>query len=504
MFILKLTLPVIVLLTVAGTVSGVHLDRKNEEPRILVFSKTEGFRHSSIEVGISAIQALGETNGFNVDTTEDAMAFTESNLNNYDAVVFLNTTKNVLNNEQQDAFKGFIQAGGGFVGIHSATDTEYDWPWYGRLVGAYFLSHPNNPNVRTGMFRVLDKDHESTHGLPDRVKREDEFYNFKSINPDIKVLVDIDESSYEGGTNGDHHPMSWYHEYDGGRAWYTAMGHTEETYSEPFFLQHLLGGIRYAIGSEKLTYMNEPPQVDIDLTGCNRTFYFEGVPIQYSVRVTDEEDGSIGDGGIDPSQVVVTAQYFPKGQKIHKSIQSQASPTMPHEGTYMPPGGFGEGSVMLRAAYKDRGVNGSPGIISEETIHLRSPKIDVSTGELSDGVIKFSGSQAHRNLVVAAESGSYIRFPGLYLTALSEIHFIASVPSHIQGRGGIIEVRLDAPDGPVIGQTSFIDSPTLSHYPVSIEATTGDYDVYFVFKNDEPGEGELFGVMTAEFIGERS
>jgi len=109
------------------------------------------------------------------------------------------------------------------LGIHSAADTEYEWPWYGRLAGAWFNGHPNNPNVRKGTFRVLDKSHPSTEGLPDRWMREDEFYNFKSIDPSIHVLVDIDEKSYEGGTNGDRHPMSWYHDFDGGRAFYTNM-----------------------------------------------------------------------------------------------------------------------------------------------------------------------------------------------------------------------------------------------------------------------------------------
>ena len=136
-----------------------------QEPRVLVFSKTAGYRHSSIETGIAAVQKLGRENGFAVDATEDAGAFTERNLKRFRAVVFLNTTGDVLDARQQDAFERYIQAGGGWVGIHSATDTEYDWPWYGRLAGAYFESHPNNPNVRKGTFRVLDKDHPSTAGI---------------------------------------------------------------------------------------------------------------------------------------------------------------------------------------------------------------------------------------------------------------------------------------------------------------------------------------------------
>ena len=231
-----------------------------QQPRVLVFSRTTGFRHSSIPNGIAAIRKLGQENGFAVDTSEDAGAFTQKNLARYSAVVFLSTTGDVLNPAQQDVFERYIQAGGGYVGVHSATDTEYDWPWYGRLAGAYFNGHPGNPNVRKGSYRVLDTTHVSTRGLPARFDREDEFYNFKSIDPTIHVLIEIDEKSYEGGTNGDHHPMSWYHAFDGGRAWYTNMGHTEATYTEPLFLQHLLGGLRYAIGTGTVDFNRARPE----------------------------------------------------------------------------------------------------------------------------------------------------------------------------------------------------------------------------------------------------
>jgi cytochrome c len=227
---------------------------QSQQPRVLVFSKTAGFRHSSIPNGIAAIRKLGAENGFAVDTTEDASVFTENRLKRYATVIFLSTTGDVLDAEQQRAFERYIQAGGGWVGIHSATDTEYDWPWYNHLAGAYFNGHPNNPNVRKGTFRVVDKSNACTQGLPDRWEREDEFYNFKSIDSTIHVLVDIDETSYQGGTNGAHHPMSWYHDFNGGRAWYTNMGHTEATYTEPLFLRHLLCGIKYAIGTGKIDF----------------------------------------------------------------------------------------------------------------------------------------------------------------------------------------------------------------------------------------------------------
>ena len=232
----------------------------SQQPRVLVFSKTAGFRHSSIPNGIAAIRKLGQENGFGVDTTEDANAFTQKNLSRYAAVVFLNTTGDVLDAAQQDDFERYIQAGGGYAGIHSATDTEYDWPWYGRLVGAYFNGHPNNPNVKPGSYRTLDSTHISTRGFPATFTRTDEFYNFKSIDPTIHVLVEIDENSYTGGTNGAHHPMSWYHDFDGGRAWYTNMGHTEQSYTEPQFLRHILGGIKYAIGNGRIDFTRARPE----------------------------------------------------------------------------------------------------------------------------------------------------------------------------------------------------------------------------------------------------
>ena len=237
-------------------VLSISCDNAPDETRILVFSKTAGFRHESIESGIAAFQKMGDKHGFLVDTTENSSHFNEENLLRYKAVVFLNTTGDVLNQEQQNDFERFIQAGGGYVGIHAATDTEYDWPWYGKLAGAYFESHPNNPNVKEGEFFVVDKNHAATDSLPEKFKRSDEFYSFKKINPDIKVLVKIDERTYTGGTNGDNHPMSWYHEFDGGRAFYTAMGHTSESFSEPLFLRHLWGGLQYVLGGDEPVKLN--------------------------------------------------------------------------------------------------------------------------------------------------------------------------------------------------------------------------------------------------------
>ena len=216
-------------------------------PAILVFYKTSGFYHQSIPAGIAAIQKLSTENNILVDTTKNGANFTADNLKKYAAVVFLNTTQDVLNPEQQVAFETYIKAGNGFVGIHAATDTEYNWPWYNKLVGAYFLDHPR---VQKAIVQVKDKTFAATRSLPDKWERTDEWYNFKDINPNIKVLATLDEKSYNGGKNGENHPIAWYHEVDGGRSFYTAGGHTNESYSEPLFLQHILGGIQYAIGQK--------------------------------------------------------------------------------------------------------------------------------------------------------------------------------------------------------------------------------------------------------------
>jgi type 1 glutamine amidotransferase len=219
----------------------------NDPSRILVFSKTSGYYHESIPDGIAAIQKLGSEHNVQVDTTKNAAYFNPDSLQQYEAVVFLSTTMDVLDATQQAAFEKYIQAGGGFAGIHAAADTEYDWPWYNKLVGAYFKSHPEQQNATV---RVKDKSHPSTSHLPDDWEIFDELYNYKDINPDVNVLATLDESTYKGGENGEHHPIVWYHEYDGGRAFYTGLGHTKESYGDAVFLQHMWGGITYAMGQE--------------------------------------------------------------------------------------------------------------------------------------------------------------------------------------------------------------------------------------------------------------
>ena len=221
--------------------------------RALLFTKTDGFHHESIHEGVATIRQLAARHHFAVDWQENASVFNDKALENYAVVIFLNTTGNVLNEEQQAAFEKFIRSGKGYVGIHSASDTEYDWPWYTRLVGMMFKIHPQN---QTAYLQVEDNRFPGMERLPARFLWTDEWYEFGERKADdLKFLLSVDEKSYnpyakwgerEGKGMGSFHPISWYHPYDGGRAFYTALGHIPLTYSDPLFQQHLYGGIYWA------------------------------------------------------------------------------------------------------------------------------------------------------------------------------------------------------------------------------------------------------------------
>ncbi len=218
--------------------------------RVLLFSETQGFRHDSIPAALSALEELAATAGIDTVRADDSTGiFTQSNLANYDAVVWALTSGDVLDEQEQAAFEAYIAAGGGYAGIHAASDTEYNWPWYGGLVGAYFARHPE---IQTATQIVENGTHPSTAHLESIWTRTDEWYDFQS-NPRgrVNVLLTLDESTYNGGGMGADHPIAWYHEYMGGRSWYTGGGHTTQSYSEPDFRAHLLGGLSYAIGLDQ-------------------------------------------------------------------------------------------------------------------------------------------------------------------------------------------------------------------------------------------------------------
>lgn len=228
----------------AGSSAG---GAESTEVSLLIFSKTAEYRHDSIPAGIQGLTQLAIAQGWATTATEDASRFNDSELGQYAAVIFLSTTGDVLDADQQAAFERFIRTGHGFVGIHAASDTEYDWAWYGNLVGAYFREHPA---VQAADLLVEDAAGAATTSLPTPWRRTDEWYAFRA-NPrqNVHVLLSLDETSYAPGeaNMGGDHPVAWRHEHDGGRGFYTALGHTSESYSDPLFLAHVSAGIEWVL-----------------------------------------------------------------------------------------------------------------------------------------------------------------------------------------------------------------------------------------------------------------
>jgi uncharacterized protein len=201
--------------------------------RLLVYTRTGGYRHESIPAGVQAIKELG----VEVDHSEGDLP----RLSGYAAVVFLSTSGDILTEAGRDALAGYLAGGGSWLGIHAASTTEYGWPWYGGLVGARFTQHPQ---VQTATMTVEDREHPATRHLGSSWTWTDEWYNFAANpRPGVRVLLSVDESTYQGGTMGADHPIAWCHEYGGGRSFYTALGHAEQAYAEPAFLRHLRGAL---------------------------------------------------------------------------------------------------------------------------------------------------------------------------------------------------------------------------------------------------------------------
>lgn len=273
--------------------------------RVLVFSKTTGFRHDSIPAGIALIRSLGVAHGFAVDASEDASLLTRQRLGSYRAVIFLNTTGEVLNDRQQADFEAYIRGGGGWVGVHSAADTEYAWPFYGELLGgAWFRNHPP---IQAATLLVEDGTHPSTRHFPASFPFTDEWYNFR-VNPrgSAHVLLKINETSYSPGAGamGDH-PLAWYRSVGAGRAWYTALGHRIEAYSDARFVQHLLGGILWAAGVDPA--LPPPPAVD-PITSR------ELPDFRFWVRISDTRTGTeVTDC---PSETVCVAGAIPDRAEV--------------------------------------------------------------------------------------------------------------------------------------------------------------------------------------------
>lgn len=221
------------------------------QPRVLLFSHSTGYRHASIEPGVAAIKALGGREKLTLVHSEDPNVFTAEGLRDFDAIIFLSTSTDPKKPESEwfqgarrDALQGFVRGGGGVVGIHAASDSHYHWPWYQRLIGGHFTRHPQG--TPEGTVHVVDPGHRANKGLPKSISRVDEWYYFDDYNPQMKLLVTLDPASIkEKDVNPN--PISWAHEFEGGRVFYTAMGHTAESYSEPNFLDHLAGGLAWVL-----------------------------------------------------------------------------------------------------------------------------------------------------------------------------------------------------------------------------------------------------------------
>lgn len=244
-----MTLVAFALLASQAQASPLSAALTTPHPHVLVFTKTGGFRHDSIPVAVEALRTLSKTKGFSIEHTEDASVFARRSLDRFDAVMFLSTTGDVLNGDQEEALYGWVRDGGGFMGVHAAADTEYDWPRYLELVGAYFKRHPE---IQEAAVNVEDPCHPSSHLMPKRWVRTDEWYDYKA-NPrgSVRVLMSLDPKSYRGSEMADDHPITWCGQVGSGRTWYTGFGHTKESYAEPLFLESLAQAIVWT--SQKLS-----------------------------------------------------------------------------------------------------------------------------------------------------------------------------------------------------------------------------------------------------------
>lgn len=209
----------------------------------LLFTRTIGFRHASLQPAIDAFEALSRAESWTLTHSEDGASFSPDRLVRHDVVVLLNTTGNVLNPAQRESFEAFVARGGGVVAIHAPAVMDFDWPWYERLIGARFVSHPE---PQRGTLIVEDGDHPAMRAIPQRWQVHEEWYDFvRSPRDHVHVLASVDERSYHGGRMGDH-PIIWCHEAVGGRSLYTGLGHDSALYAEPLFMEHLASAIRWA------------------------------------------------------------------------------------------------------------------------------------------------------------------------------------------------------------------------------------------------------------------
>lgn len=249
---LRAILFVFTLLLVTGN-TGVLAQKQEQEQEkkseVLLFYKTKGYEHSSIPAGIELMKDLAEDRGFELFNTNNAEYFLEDNLQKYELIIFLNTVGDVFNEKEQKAFRKYIENGGNFFGIHAAADTELNWSWFGGLVGGVFTDHPKIQQARIKVNKPL---HPTVKHLPKIWIRTDEWYNYKNLDPNNKVLLYLDEDSYDGGTNGANHPIAWYKKTGfGGVSIYTGIGHTNQSYLEPEFREHIWQCVLFGLNNSQ-------------------------------------------------------------------------------------------------------------------------------------------------------------------------------------------------------------------------------------------------------------
>jgi TonB family protein len=236
--------PVFITWKIDYKLDGVYSE--NGKISILAFSKTAD-KHESIKAGQKALRELAAVNNFDIDFSEDSTVFNDAALSKFNVILFLNTSGNILDENGEKAFQKFIHNRGGFVGLHGALDTEYDWEWYGKLIGTHCKG---SEETHKAVVRVINKNHPSTEDLPYTWEAEAEWCMLTNkLADDVKILAVIDEVTVQGEKML-FSPYCWYHEFDGGRAWYTSGGNKAEDYSSPLFRKHLVGGIKYAAGVE--------------------------------------------------------------------------------------------------------------------------------------------------------------------------------------------------------------------------------------------------------------
>jgi type 1 glutamine amidotransferase len=524
--------------------------------QVLVFSKTAGFRHDSIPAGIQAIRDLGSANGFTVTATENAAAFTPTELAKYAAVVFLSTTGDVLDGAQQSAFESYVNSGGGFVGVHAAADTEYDWPFYGQVVGAYFSSHPNIQQVDV---KVEDRAHAATAHLGPVWTRTDELYNYRANpRPNVKVLATLDESGYSGGTMGADHPISWCRAVSSGRSFYTGLGHTIESYADPAFRAHLLGGVKFAAGRAKADCRPETGYTGLytgsttgwsqagagGFTNAGGTLTSQGGPgnhwysakefgsysLKLDWRLTGDGDSGVflgfpasgaadpGAGGyevaIDASGAATTTTGAVHG--------AQAPDTAARDASLNPPGQWNTFELLvegerLRVLLNGRQVNDFTN--TDPARSLRQGHLGLQN--LGDGAVSFRNVRVKELGGVApaqVQGEAYTSSSGVqpaghagavggqtvgYIengdwAAYSQVstagarQFTARVSSG--GAGGRIEVRSGSSTGPLLGSVAVANTGSYDNFQTVTTALTGTANGQVVLVFTGAGSGGLFDV----------